>query len=182
MGMKGSKNRPQNKTRTGNRLHLIMLGFVLITNAAFASYDISLKSIDDSQHKLSEYIGQGKWVVLNIWGTKCPPCQEEVPELVKYHDVHKEDDSIVVSIAIDFPSYTYADKDEVAEFADDYLIDFPVLLSDGSITRRLGLGRLDGLPSSYVFDPDGKVVGMQIGGVTRSTLETFIDKQKQENK
>jgi len=85
---------------------------------------------------------------------------------------------MVVSIAIDFPSYLHANKQEVTRFADDYLIDFPVLLSDGSITRRMGLGRLDGLPSTYVFDPEGKVVGVQVGGITREILETFINNQK----
>ena len=157
-----------------------MFGLVLLSNTAFASFDIPLDSIDDSQHQLSEYIGKGKWVVLNIWGTQCPPCQEEVPELVEFHDNHKDGDSMVVSIAIDFPSYLHANKQEVARFADDYLIDFPVLLSDGSITRRMGLGRLDGLPSTYVFDPEGKVVGVQVGAITRDMLETFIDNQKLE--
>jgi len=155
-----------------------MFGLVLLSNTAFASFDIPLDSIDDSQHQLSEYIGKGKWVVLNIWGTQCPPCQQEMPELVAFHDNHKDGDSMVVSIAIDFPSYLHANKQEVTRFADDYLIDFPVLLSDGSITRRMGLGRLDGLPSTYVFDPEGKVVGVQVGGITREILETFINNQK----
>jgi len=157
-----------------------MFGLVLLSNTAFASFDIPLDSIDDTQQQLSEYIGKGKWVVLNIWGTECPPCQEEMPELVKFHDTHKDGDSMVVSIAIDFPSYLHANKEQVARFADDYLIDFPVLLSDGSITRRMGLGRLDGLPSTYVFDPEGKVVGVQVGAITRDMLETFINNQKLE--
>jgi thiol-disulfide isomerase/thioredoxin len=157
-----------------------MFGLVLLSNTAFASFDIPLDSIDDTQHQLSEYIGKGKWVVLNIWGTECPPCREEMPELVEFHDNHKDSDSMVVSIAIDFPSYLHANKQEVAGFADDYLIDFPVLLSDGSITRRMGLGRLDGLPSTYVFDPEGKVIGVQVGAITRDILETFINNQKLE--
>ena len=180
MGMKCSKNNQHDIAR--RILGPAMFGLVLLADTAFASFDIPLNSIDDSQHRLSDYIGQGKWVVLNIWGTGCPPCQEEIPELVDFHDAHKDEDSMVVSIAIDFPSYMHANSKEVARFADDYLIDFPVLLSDGSITRRLGLGRLDGLPSSYVFDPEGKIVGMQVGGVTRDILETFINNQKKETR
>ena len=148
------------------------------SNSAYAAFDITLQSIDDSEHKLSEYIGQGKWVVLNIWGTRCPPCREEMPELVRFHDEHQNNDGIVVGIAIDFPSYGYAEKDEVIDFADDYLIDFPLLLSDASITDKIGLGRLEGLPTTYLFDPSGDVVGVQVGGITKKILEDFINKIK----
>jgi len=144
-------------------------------------YDISLDSIDDSKHKLSEYIGHGKWVVLNIWGTRCPPCREEIPELVSFHDAHKSNDGIVVGIAIDFPSYGYANKADVTTFVDNYLIEFPVLLSDSTITEKIGLGRLEALPSTYLFDPEGKVVGMQVGAITKKILENFITRLKLES-
>ena len=144
----------------------------------YASLDISLKDINDSQHKLSQYIGHGKWVVLNIWGTRCPPCREEMPELVRFHDEHKDTDGFVVGIAIDFPSYGYANKDEVFAFAEEYFIDFPLLLSDASITEKIGLGRLEGLPTTYLFDPDGNVAGMQVGGITKKIIEDFINKAK----
>jgi thiol-disulfide isomerase/thioredoxin len=163
-------------------LNIIIISLIPFTGVnASSSYDIPLNSIDDSQHKLSEYIGHGKWVVLNIWGTRCPPCREEMPELVLFHDSHKNNDGIVVGIAIDFPSYGYANKNEVTAFADDYLIEFPVLLSDSTITEKIGLGRLEALPSTYLFDPDGKVVGMQVGAITKKILEDFISKQTLES-
>jgi len=164
-------NRALNRTT----LTAIFLLSLLSINA-YASLDISLKSIDDSEHKLSEYIGKGKWVVLNIWGTRCPPCREEMPELVRFHDEHKDKDAIVVGIAIDFPSYGYANQNEVISFAEDYLIDFPILLSDSSITVKIGLGHLEGLPTTYLFNPNGDVVGMQVGGISKNILEDFIEK------
>ncbi len=168
-------------TQTAHRIYL--LSFILLTflsGNALATLDISLEGIDDSSHKVSEYIGHGKWVVLNIWGTRCPPCREEMPELVRFHDEHKNSDAIVVGIAIDFPSYSYAKRDEVTRFADDYLIDFPILLSDAGITKKLGLGNLEGLPTTYIFNPKGKVVGMQVGGISQKILENFIEKLKQQ--
>jgi len=156
----------------------ILTLLILLTGNANAAFDISLKSIDNSQHKVSEYIGHGKWVVLNIWGTRCPPCREEVPELVRFHDEHNENDAIVVGIAIDFPSYGFAKQAEVVSFADDYFIDFPILLSDASITSRLGLGTLEGLPTTYLFTPDGDLVGVQVGGITQKILENFISNYK----
>jgi len=164
-----------------NAINLIILFLItFLSGNAYASLDVLLKSInDDSQHTISEYIGHGKWVVLNIWGTRCPPCLEEVPELVRFHDEHKDTDAIVLGIAIDFPSFGYANKKEVITFAEDYLIDFPILLSDASITEKTGLGRLEGLPTTYLFNPDGQVVGMQVGGISKKILEDFIEKRKQ---
>lgn len=156
----------------------ILTLLALHSSNTYASLDISLKDIDGEQHKVSQYIGHGKWVVLNIWGTRCPPCREEMPELVRFHDEHHNNDAIVVGIAIDFPSYGYAKRDQVASFADDYLIDFPILLSDSNITEKLGLGRLEGLPTTYIFNPQGKVVGAQVGGIDQATLENFIEKLK----
>lgn len=153
-------------------LYLLLAFF---TNAD-ASFDLSLNGIDDKKHSLTEYIGQEKWVVLNLWGTNCPPCREEIPELVQFHDEHQNTDAIVLGIAIDFPSYGYAKKDEVILFAEEYLIDFPILLSDSTITEKMGLGRLEGLPTTYLFTPEGKVVGMQVGGITKKILEDFIKK------
>lgn len=165
-------------SRTQKTCLTTLLLLALLSNTAFASLDISLKSIDGSQHKVSEYIGHGKWVVLNIWGTRCPPCREEMPELVRFHDEHHNNDAIVVGIAIDFPGYGYANKAEVTNFADDYLIDFPLLLSDSSITEKLGLGRLEALPTTYLFNPRGEVAGAQVGGITKKILEDFINKNK----
>jgi thiol-disulfide isomerase/thioredoxin len=162
-------------------INLFSLLLLFSFNAA-AGYDITLKSPDNSAHKLSEYIGQGKWLVLNIWGTRCPPCREEMPELVLFHDEHQDEKAIVVGIAIDFPSYGYAKKDEVAKFIDDYLIDFPVLLSDARITQRLDLGRLEGLPTTYLFTPDGMVAGMQVGGITKKIIENFILQYEKKHK
>ncbi|PCJ85527.1 MAG: thioredoxin [Thiotrichaceae bacterium] len=155
---------------------------VTLSSATYASFDPtldpSIENIDGRLQKLSSYIGHGKWVILNIWGTRCPPCREEIPELNNFHDQRKNNDAIVVGIAIDFPSYGYANKKEVIAFVDDYLVDFPILLSDSEITEKIGLGRLSGLPTTYVFNPDGEIIGMQVGGITEKILNTFIDNNK----
>ena len=144
--------------------------------SAIATDAVQLEGIDGKQHAFTEYISKGKWTVLNIWGTRCPPCREEIPDLVSFHDAHNNTDAMVVGIAIDFPTYNYAKKNEVIEFADEYMIDFPLLLSDGRITQKLGLGRLEGLPTTYMYTPEGKLVGMQVGGINKTILEEYIKK------
>lgn len=140
--------------------------------------ELQLEGLDGNKHAISEYIGHDKWLVLNIWGTRCPPCREEMPELVMFHDEHEDDDAIVIGIAVDFPSYGYAKKQEVIDFSEDYFIDFTLFLSDARVTEKLGLGLLEGLPTTYVISPTGDVIGMQVGGITKKILEDFINKMK----
>jgi thiol-disulfide isomerase/thioredoxin len=168
-------------------LALALAGLLLFPQGAQAAPDVALpdvtlEGLDGKQHKLSEYIGHGKWTAVNIWGTKCPPCREEMPELVMFHDANMDKNATVLGIAIDFPSYQYAKKNEVAEFVDDNLVGFPVLLSDSSITKRIGAGRLEGLPSTYMFTPDGALVGYQVGSITGKIIEKYIKRYESRQK
>lgn len=164
-------NRILIKALIGATLHMAVIGTLIAD-------EVHLEGLDGKSHVLSEYIGQGKWTVLNIWGPKCPPCRDEMPDLVQFHDDHQSIDAMVIGIAIDFPSFGYAKKNEVIEFAEDFMIDFPILLSDGTITERLNLGRLEGMPTTYMYTPEGKLVGMQVGGITRTILEQFMKKHE----
>jgi len=154
---------------------------LLSPRSGLAAPDVWLEGLDDKRYNLNQYIGKGKWTVLNFWGTRCPPCLEEMPELVHFHDDHKDSNAIVVGVAIDFPSFGYARKNEVIAFVDDYLIDYPILLSDASIAEKIGAGMLRGLPTTYLYTPDGELAAMQVGGITRSILETFINKYESRN-
>jgi thiol-disulfide isomerase/thioredoxin len=146
-----------------------------------ATPDVQLEGMDGKQYNLNQYIGMGKWTALNIWGVGCPPCIEEIPELIHFHDTYKDTKAIVVGVAIDFPSYGYANKKEVVTFIDEHLVDFPVLLSDAGIAEQIGVGRLEGVPTTYLYTPDGDLVGMQVGGITGNILETFISKYEKKH-
>ena len=160
---------------------LFMLVLVLISPGSAANYLDKIQLLDTrgKPHSLGDYIGKGKWVVLNIWGPGCPPCEEEMPELVRFHDAHASagGNAMVLGIAIGFPGYDYADASRVQTFMEEYLIDFPVLLSDGSITGQMGLGELQGVPTTYVFTPQGEIAGMQVGAITQAVLDRFIEEK-----
>ena len=136
--------------------------------------DLSLADLDGKPHVLSEYIGKGKWTIVNIWGPRCPPCQEELPELVSFHDEHHQTDATVLGIALDYPSFGSAKVEEVAAFTEDYLVDFPVLLGNAETFAQFGAGPLQGMPTSLVYTPDGELVAVQLGTVTQDIIEKFI--------
>ena len=75
-------------------------GLVILTAVAAATerrVEFSLTDMDGKVHTLSDY--QGKWVIVNYWATWCPPCLEEIPDLV---DLYEENRDTIVVLGIAF--------------------------------------------------------------------------------
>ncbi|MDH5184437.1 MAG: TlpA family protein disulfide reductase [Gammaproteobacteria bacterium] len=130
---------------------------------------LSLQGIDGKLHQLSDY--RGKWVVVNYWATWCPPCLEEIPELVDFHERHKNTDAVVLGV-------NYEDKAvaELTDFSDEYLISYPILLGEPGSGKNIG--PIPGLPTTYVISPTGEIVARQVGPLTAQMLEDFIAEQQ----
>ena len=63
---------------------LIVCVFILLTfsQASFSEqHGLLLDGLDGKKHSLDEYIGNGKWVVVNIWSTSCPYCRNELSQI-----------------------------------------------------------------------------------------------------
>ena len=148
--------------------------FFVAGNAAASGFSTALEGMDGQKTSLSEYVGKGKWVLFNVWGPKCPPCLEEISELTAFHEDHKGTDAIVVSMALDFPSFGYAKKGQVEEFIEDFFVTYPVLLGDAGLSERVTGRPLRGTPSSYLYDPQGRLVVVQVGSVTQDLIERLI--------
>ena len=82
---------------------LISLSFLLLitTNSLAAATEkvpatFELKDTAGVTHKLTTY--KGKWVLVNYWATWCPPCLEEVPDLVNLYDHRRKKDLMILKI------------------------------------------------------------------------------------
>ncbi len=115
-------------------------------------------------HTLAEY--KGKWVLVNYWATWCPPCLEEIPDLISLHE-NKKNNLVVLGIAVDYRS-----QKQVTDFADGLLVSYPIVLGTPKVINQIG--PMQGLPTTYLFNPDGKLVAQQTGAITRKSVEDFI--------
>ena len=153
----------------------LVVSFWSAPAAADGWRQLALAGLDGKSRPLADFIGRGQWVVVNIWGPKCPPCVEEMPELGSFHDEHAGHGAMVLGIALDFPSFGYAKKDEVETFLDEYLIDFPVLLADHTVYRDLtGRAQLKAVPTTLLYDREGQLVGEHVGTLTQAGLESYL--------
>lgn len=125
----------------------------------------ALKDLTGKTHRLADH--RGKWVLVNYWATWCPPCLEEIPYLVNLHDQYKESRLVVIGIAFDYKS-----PQEVTQFVDDMLISYPIVLGTPEIAKQFGASSI--LPTSFVFNPEGKLVKTRHGIVSRQEIESLI--------
>ncbi|ADE10983.1 TlpA family protein disulfide reductase [Sideroxydans lithotrophicus] len=148
------------------RFFLRLLGsaaLVLAMGTASAESFV-FKDLQGHEQRLQDY--RGKWVLVNFWATWCPPCLEEIPDLVSLYDAHKNKDLTVIGVSLD------STRESVVEFVAKKKISYPVVFGD--YDQAAQVGEVDALPTSYLYDPDGKLVSYQQGMVTRSSVESYI--------
>ncbi|GJL74882.1 MAG: hypothetical protein NMNS02_09880 [Nitrosomonas sp.] len=119
---------------------------------------------DGKIHTLADY--KGRWVIINFWATWCPPCLEEIPELIALYEDRK--DIMVIGVAMEF-----SDPKVVMAFVEKMSISYPTVLGSRRIASQLD--EISMLPSTYFFDPAGKPAARKLGIVTRESIESFIN-------
>jgi thiol-disulfide isomerase/thioredoxin len=131
-----------------------------------AAAQFSLTDADGKTHKLADY--RGKWVIVNFWATWCPPCLEEIPDLVAISDARK--DVQVFGVAMGFQ-----DPKQVLQFAEGMFVGYPIVLGDSKTAEQIG--KVIGLPTTFVYNPKGKLAKRYVGKVTREQLERLMDRE-----
>lgn len=127
--------------------------------------DFSFKDLKGKDQRLVDY--RGKWVLVNFWATWCAPCREEIPDLVSLHNAHKDKDLVVIGVALD------STKPSVLEFAAEQSISYPLVFGNHKMSKQVG--DVDVLPTSYLYDPTGKLVSYQAGVISRESVEGYVN-------
>lgn len=142
------------------------LAGLLLALMALSSQAADFKVTDSNgkTHTLSGY--KGKWVLVNYWATWCPPCLEEIPDLIALNE-NKKNNLVVIGVAMDYRS-----AKQVTDFAEGLFVDYPIVLGTPEILRQIG--PVQGLPTTYLFNPEGKMVAQQVGLITRAAVESYI--------
>lgn len=133
-----------------------------------SGHAFSLVDSNGRTHTLEQY--KGKWVLVNFWATWCPPCLEEMPDLNALHE-DKRNNLVVLGIAMD-----YRDRQTVLDFAQQMMATFPIIFGDRQIAAQIGT--VPGLPTTYLYNPQGKVVAYNVGALKRETVERYIRRKR----
>lgn len=145
---------------------LMLLAFLTLTGLARAGAsltllpgkpqapDFRLLDMDGNEHTLVAY--RGKVVIINFWATWCPPCREELPSMNRGWAKVKEQGIVMLAVNVG------EDEDTIFSFQGQYPIDFTILLDSSGNT--INQWPIKGLPTTFVIDPQGRLVYRAIGG------------------
>ncbi len=140
-------------------------GGACMANAKPARMDFTLPDLDNKQVTLESF--KGKVVLLNFWATWCGPCKAEIPGFVELQSQYK-DDLVVVGFSVDDPA------DKARAFADEYKINYPVLLGLGRDEVQDAYGPIWGIPTSFLIGRDGRVCKKHMGIAPKAVFEKEI--------
>jgi peroxiredoxin len=116
--------------------------------------DFTLLTLEGRPTQLREF--RGKLVLLNFWATWCAPCLHEMPSMERLYQTFKQTNFVLLAVSMD------RQGEEVARpFVNNLKLTFPVLLDHTlEVSRRYGVR---GLPTTYLIDPEGLLIGVAIG-------------------
>lgn len=143
---------------------VLLIGGYAIGNSLFTSGTalkvgdkppgFKLADLNNEVHDWEDYAG--KPVILNFWGTFCPPCRDEMPALQKQYDKWSAQGLQLLGINLS------EDKLTVRRFVEQVETKFPILLDKEKKTeRKFGLKQY---PTTFFISADGKIQDIIVGG------------------
>ncbi len=133
-----------------------------------AAPDFLLERPEGGSLRLSSL--QGQPVLINFWATWCPPCRDEIPELIEAFEQHADEGLVVIGIDLQEPDKT------VLQFAEEFGITYPLVIDQsGGVQDIYRLGGIDGLPSSFFIDESGVIRSRISGPMTKEMLDERLE-------
>jgi thiol-disulfide isomerase/thioredoxin len=126
--------------------------------------DFTLPDLNSKPVALSSLRGQV--VLLDFWATWCEPCLEELPDLIRFHEAHKDKGFTMLGLAMDSEGASL-----VAPFARQNGIPYPILLSRGDLPEGYAI---PGIPTAYLIDKHGTIVRRYLGPKSYEELERDV--------
>ena len=130
-----------------------------------APLHFTLKDMHGADVALASY--KGKVIVLNFWATWCGPCKAEIPDLVELQAKYR-DDLVVLGFSVDDT------PDKMKPYAEQYKINYPLLVGDGRDDVQDAYGPLWGIPVSVIIDREGKIAKKHSGIASKEQFEREI--------
>ena len=143
---------------------------LLIIPPLFSSTASALTDMSGNPASMSNYVGKGKWLIVEAWHSECGTCKKTMPELVKSKDTFPNGQLIGVSLD--------DNQSKAQSFINRFKINFPTLLTNHSefnqYVRGVAKKPMTGAPTYLIFSPNGELKAMQSGNITPTEIKNYI--------
>lgn len=111
--------------------------------------------------KLSDYVGKGKYILVDFWSPWCPPCKKEIPNIKAVYEKYHSDKFDVLSVAVWEESRGMNWKNTI-DTAKVLGITWNQI--NNGHQEPADLYGIDGIPHVILFGPDGTIVKRGLRG------------------
>jgi len=124
----------------------------------------NVADIEGKLHSLDDY--KGKPVIINFWGTFCPPCVAEMPAIERQYQKYKDQGLVVLAINLSEDDIT------VRDFLKRFDLSYTILRDKNRmIERRYALRSY---PTTFFIGRDGRIMDIDVGGMADEEIEQYI--------
>lgn len=132
--------------------------------------DFSLQTVDGKT--VARKDSHGKVLVLNIWGTWCPPCMAEIPAFVELHRRHAEKGLSIVGLTWEKVQDPKEAAWRVQRVVKDFKVPYPCALVPKDLLQSIP--NLSGFPTTIIYGRDGVPRAVEVGARDLRTLEALV--------
>lgn len=118
--------------------------------------DIKGKSVDGKDIALSDFVGKGNYVLIDMWASWCGPCRGEVPNLALLHNRYKDKGLTVVGI------FVWDEESNLKQALADEKITWPQIIDTEK--KAMNLYGVRGIPQIILFAPNGTIIKRNLRG------------------
>lgn len=132
-----------------------------------STFIFSTTDLKGETQNSSQWVGKQP-VVINFWGTWCPPCRLEIPELVKLYPEYKEKGIEIIGIAVPRREQLA----DIEKFTNQQNMTWPMLI----VTNELAIKfKVQSIPTTIFIDKNGKEIDRFVGFREHELLKKAFD-------
>ena len=121
--------------------------------------DLEMADPDGKMHKISELVGEGKYVLVDFWASWCGPCRAEMPNVLEAYNKYHEKGFEVIGVSFDQKKEAWVKA--IGQLKMPWL-----QISDlkGWQCAAAPIYKIDGIPDNILIDPQGKIIDRGLRG------------------
>ena len=132
--------------------------------------DIKGKDVDGKDVALSDFVGKGNYVLMDMWASWCGPCKGEIPNLAKLHNQFKDKGLTVLGV------FVWDKEENLKKAMEEEKVTWPQIFDSQEVATNLY--GVDGIPQIILFAPDGTIAHRNLRGEDMiQTVTELINKK-----